>query len=74
MGKGPYEDIPEENMVFNYNSSRNISFHGSFDSGYTIEEWNQMTEEQQSEVEMDLFWSSDIVEFWISEDAEANPW
>lgn len=72
MGKGPYEDIPEENMIFNYNSSRNITFRGTFDSGYTIGEWDEMTEEQRREAEMELFWSSDIVDFWMSEEAEAE--
>lgn len=74
MPKGPYEDIPDENMVFNYNSSKNIAFYGTFDTGYTIEEWNAMTEEQHREIELDLFWGEDIVEFWVSENAEAGPW
>ncbi len=69
MGKGPYEDIPEENMVFNFSSSHNITFRGCYDSGVTIEEWNDMTEGQRREVELDLFWTLDLVDFWMDEGA-----
>jgi len=66
--KGDYEDIPDENMVFGYSSSQNISFHGHFDSGYTVEEWNQMSEEQQSKVAEEIFWDANLIDFWVSEE------
>lgn len=70
MGKGPYGDIPDENVIFNYASSHNITFHGSDDSGFTIEEWNDMTPEQQNEAILGWMWSSDLIEIWASEETE----
>lgn len=72
MGKGPYGDIPEENMVFNYNSSHNISFKGCHDTEITIDEWNSMDYEAQREMVEEIFWSLDLVDFWVSEDAEVE--
>lgn len=67
MGKGPYGDIPDENMIFHYASPQNITMRGSVDSGITIEEWNDMTPEQQDKALVEIFWESDLIEFWITE-------
>lgn len=72
MGKGSYGDIPEENMVFNYASSQNITMRGSVDSGYTIEEWDSMTESERNNAELECFWASDVIEFWMSKDEETE--
>lgn len=70
MPKGPYEDIPDENIIFNYASSHNITFSGSYDSGYTIGEWNEMTPYEQNQALMDFIWEQDLIEVWASEEDE----
>lgn len=72
MPKGPYEDIPDENVIFNYASSRNISFHGAEDSGITLEEWRQLTLEEQTRELEDWLWGSEIVEIWATEEDEGS--
>lgn len=66
--KGDYEDIPDENMVFGYSSPENITFSGHLDSGYTIEEWNAMTPQEQDKAALMMFWDANLIDFWVSEE------
>lgn len=49
-------------------SSLNASFHHFIETGYTREEWDEMSEKEQNEIAMDLAWQ--YVDVWVEEPDE----
>jgi hypothetical protein len=37
----------EDEVVFGYSSNHNISFHGDWETGYTVAEWKELTDEEK---------------------------
>lgn len=44
------------NVMFRYSSPTNITFHGLIDSGYTPEEWNELSEDDQNIAMEEAVW------------------
>ncbi len=55
-----------KNIQFRYASHTNISFHGEVDSGYTPEEWAELSETEQGEAMTEALW--ELVEMSAVED------
>lgn len=51
----PAQNIPDgdQPVRFSYASSRNITFHGEDESGYTRAEWAEMTEAERGDALLD---------------------
>lgn len=53
----------EEQVVFGYASSKNVTFRGKVDSGYTWAEWNDLDDRAKSEAMSDA--ANELVELWV---------
>jgi len=53
-------------VKFGYASSSNISFKGILDSGYTREEWDEMSDREKIEAEQELL--NELVDIWEEDD------
>jgi len=58
--------MPNDNVKFRYASSANITFHGEIDSGYTREDWAEMSDKDQTEAMTEALW--ELVEMYAVED------
>lgn len=50
-------------VKFGYGSSKNISFHGFVDTEIDLEDWNEMSWEEQASVEFEVL--NELVELWV---------
>lgn len=71
------KEMDQETVKFSYSSSRNISFHGWVDSGYTWDDWNEMTEDEQNEITAQALWELvdiDVIDAGADPDRASDPW
>lgn len=57
------ENKGDDEVMFCYESSRNITFHGKDGSGYTKDEWRKMSESDQDEALREYLY--DLVDVYV---------
>lgn len=55
-----------DNVKFKYASSRNITFHGEIDSGFTREKWDDLNDRAKAEALDEAL--NNLVEIWAVEE------
>lgn len=58
----------DEPVLLGYGSSRNISFRGEIETGYTRAEWATMDEDERDEVTAELL--ANLVDYWVVDEPE----